>query len=228
MSDATVYTCNYCLKEFKLLNRFEQHKCKQMIRAEQIQTNQGLTALSYFQDWMRHHRKVKADSKMFEVSKHFDQFMAFVAFAQQVNLAEPRYFIQWCVKRKYTPDMWTSSEVYGLYLEHLDALDSTDVDARLKSSERMFLKLAKAFDCNVDEVFEKLHPSDITLLIQTRKITPWILLRSKKFMMFLNSCSDEEQQIISNLIRPEYWQKRIKQDKQAVEKASQLVKELNL
>ena len=228
MTEPTVYTCDYCLKDFKQLHRFEQHRCKQMIRAEQMRTPTGLAGLGYFQEWMRIKRKCKADGKMFEVSKHFEQFINFTTFVQQVGLSEPKYFISWCAKRDFTPDMWTSSEVYGLYLEHLDALDSTDVDARLKSSQRMLTKLANALDCDIEDVFNKLHPSDITLLLQTRKLSPWILLRSKKFMNFLGNCSEEEQQVIENLIRPEYWQKRIKQDKAAVEKAVKLVKELNL
>lgn len=228
MNDSTELVCKHCLKEFKTQAKFEQHKCKQMKRVEDAATPTGIAAFEYFREWMGAQRRTRPTHSMFLHSRHFQQFLDFVEFAQTIHLTEPKCFIHWCVKRKYTPDMWCTSEIYGRYLEYLDALDETDVNRRLESSAKMLIKLAKTLDCEVPDVFEHIHPNDIALLIQTRKISPWLLLRSAKFKKFLLGCSEEEQQVITNLVRPEYWATRMQQNRAAVQFATQVAQTLQL
>jgi hypothetical protein len=89
-------------------------------------------------------------------------------------------------------------------------------------------KIADDLDCDISEVFNVAHPADILERIRSRKLSPWILLRSVKFRAMLERISDEERKLFEQLIRPSYWSAKFQLNPNVVKKMSAYVKEMNL
>ena len=89
--------------------------------------------------------------------------------------------------------------------------------------------IAEIGDCEVNEVFEMMTPSEVIQLLRERQLTPWLLLNSKKFMNFyISKVSSEERLIMESIIRPAYWAEKFEKYPKVVETMRLYVLELNL
>ena len=78
------------------------------------------------------------------------------------------------------------------------------------------------------QVFEVLTGNEIIQLIRERKLSPWLLLRSRKFMTKVELMSTEEKSILEHLIRVDYWRQKFQSKTDDKEYMDKLVKELDL
>jgi hypothetical protein len=124
------------------------------------------------------------------------------------------------------PTLWTNDQMYSLYLEYIDRNTTPTKQANL--TMKTLSKIADDLDCDISEVFNVAHPADILERIRSRKLSPWILLRSVKFRAMLERISDEERKLFEQLIRPSYWSAKFQLNPNVVKKMSAYVKEMNL
>ena len=198
------FKCKHCHKLFTLENRYLKHKCKQMIRIEEFQSPQGQLAFTYYCLWMRCQKRLAPQASAFMSSKSFVTFMNFAKFAQSVSLVKVDKFIKLMVDKDYPPFMWTSDEIYSLYLNYMQ--HNTSPKEHFAISLETLMSISEKNDIDVADVFELLQPTEIIRLMRIRKLSPWLLLFSKKFKkMLVERASPEQQQIIDNLIQPNIW-----------------------
>lgn len=205
-SYATKFVCKHCHKSFVREMAYMEHKCKQMKRAEEIQTPLGQTAWHYYSLWLRSKKRAPPNSiQTFVTSKFYMTFVNFVKFAQSVSLPEPERFIRWATAdRDYQPALWCTDFAYAEYIEYLDR--RVDPMAHAKISVSTVLSEADKLGIDVAELFDHIHPNDLIQLIRLRKLSPWFLLLSKSFRDFFSTKATPEQQVlIESMIRPEYW-----------------------
>ena len=221
------YQCTFCNKRFVRENNFIAHRCRQMIRDEEFRTPIGQAAWSFYQRWMKAHRRMVPRPEAFLQSKFYNSFMKFAKFAQKVQLPDPESFI-WLMKEKDIPtSIWTNDQVYTEYLEFLDRR-ATPL-SRAKTTVATLFKLANEHDVEVDQVFDALDPIDVINLLRERRVSPWILLNSQKFTSFyLNQCSPEQRIIIESIIRPAYWAKQFESHPEDLALMRKMVEELSL
>lgn len=206
IKNEALYKCGYCGKKYKREKLFLQHKCKQMIRDEQLRTPIGQAAWRFYQDWMRFQRKRAGDDRMFLNSRYFPAFIKFATFVKQTDLPTPKKFIKLMVTENYQPTMWLIDEVYAIYMEHLDK--SRSCNEQLDITLTTLDKVAEAYDCDISEVFDHVSGSEVIELLKQRKLSPFVLIASKKFNNFLVHVSDNNTEqfiILERLIRANHW-----------------------
>ena len=221
------YTCKYCSHSFVHESRFLSHKCKHMKRLEEFQTPDGQAAWLYYQQWLRAQKRMPPPSKSFLTSKYYRTFINFAKHVKAVGLPKPDKFIWLMQEKTLQPSIWTSNDVYSIYLEHLDR-NTSPVD-QAKLSIDTLLNIADKAEMDVSNVFEKLAPNDVIHLLRTRQISPWLLLRSKKFkILFRDQASPEQQVILETLIRPDYWMVKFEKHPKELAEINKYVAALDL
>jgi len=223
------YQCHYCHKRFQREQYFIRHKCKMMEREEKLRTSLGQSAWRYYQEWMRLQHKRVPDDRAFLKSNYYLSMNRFAEFVKKLSLPSPDIFIKLMVNKDYPPALWTRDDVYAQYMEHLDR--SVPPIQLAKLPARTLDTLADILNCDISEVFNYLTPSEVIELIKQRKLTPWILLRSKKFLSFLVKTKKEHKEqfiILESIIRPRYWKHQFAEKSKTVETMDKIVDGLDL
>lgn len=221
------FECSFCHTKFVSEDRFLKHKCKQMIRDEQFRMAIGQAAWIYYQYWMKvQHRQVPR-STSFLHSKYYTSFIRFAEFVKKVQLPEPETFIWLMTEKEILPPMWDKDQVYAIYLEFLDMQGNPKKQA--ETTINTLFQAADAAECEVEEIFEVLTPNDVMQLLRQRRLSPWLLLNSKKFMkFFVERLSSGEQIVMESIIRPNHWAEKFKKRPKDVELMKRFVSELKL
>lgn len=221
------FECRFCGQRFKIETRFMNHRCKQMIRDEEIRTPIGQAAWSFYQKWMKAYRRAVPSIEVFMTSNYYVTFIKFARFAQKVGLPDIDTFIWYMKEKDIPPTIWKNEEIYASYLEFLDR--KSDPKKAAEHTINYLFKLADEFQVDVSEVFDCLQPSEVILMLTRRQLSPWILLHSKKFKeYFINKTTDQEKITMEAIIRPAYWAEKKKKHPEIVALMKKYVAELNL
>lgn len=221
------FQCSFCHQSFVYEDRFLKHKCKQMLRDEEFRTPIGQSAWHLYQEWMKVYRRQVPRSSAFLSSKFYSSFVRFAKFIKKVHLPDPKTFI-WLMKEKdIAPSIWNNDQVYAIYLEFLDRRGDPKKQAEVTINT--LFNLAEAAGCDVGDIFTVLTPSETIQLLRERRLSPWILLNSKKFkQFFVQKVSPEERIVMESIIRPNYWAEKFKARPSDRELMKTYVSELNL
>lgn len=220
------YQCQYCGKVYQREQSYLQHRCKQMIRHEEIKTPIGQAAWSYYQRWLKNQRKMAPGIETFLTSRYYQTFISFAKFAKKVHIPDIDSYIWLMCEMDMTPMLWCHAQTYTRYLEYLDR--QADPLDRAKTTINTLFRIADAAEVDVEDVFDIIEPRELITLLQQRRLSPWLLLKCSKFWALIQKCSVEEQQIIESIIRPGYWRKKFTDRPDMGEKMKAMAEELNL
>lgn len=221
------YKCHFCGKRFLHEKRFIAHNCTAMRRFEKLQTPLGQAAWQYYQDWMKLQRKRVPETKAFLKSRFYESFNRFSIHVKKLNLPNPHTFMRLMVDNGFDPTMWTTDPVYAIYMEHLDMVASPHEHAQITVDT--ILQVADALECDTGDIFAELTANEVIELIKERKMSPWVLLHSTKFMIFYQDVATPEQRILLEaLVRYDYWVTQFAKKPKDVELMKDIVKEMNL
>ena len=198
-----------------------------MKRDEEIKTVAGMAAWSFYQKWMKINRRQPPKLPAFVHSKFYNSFIKFATYSRKVSIPDPDAYIWLMKERDIPPVLWATDEAYAEYLEFTDRRGDPKKQADI-TIKTMF-KFADAFGCEVSELFNNFKPSEVIQLMRERRLSPWILLNSSKFMhFFANTVGSEDRIIIETIIRPKYWAEKFTKHPQDVKLMKLYVGELNL
>jgi hypothetical protein len=221
------FVCKYCHRVFQRERAYLEHKCKQMKHQEELQTPNGQAAWQYYQMWFRTMKKMPPRADAFLTSKYFRTFMNIASFFKRVNLPKPEKFIWLMVEKNFPPTMWMLDDAYALYIEFLEY--KTAPLEQVQISIDTLFRLAEEEEVDVADIFNKMHPNDLIQLIRSRRVSPWLLLLSKKFRQYyIDRVTPEQRIILETLIRPDSWASRFEKHKDTVINIKQCIQELNL
>lgn len=229
MNDETNYQCHHCNKRFKYERFFIRHTCKLMQRQDLFQTPTGQAARGYYEKWMKLQGRRVPEHKSFLRSTYFTSFIKFAEFVKELKLPSVDIFIKMMVQEQYTPTMWRMNEVYVKYIEHLDynTLPLDQAQITVKTIDR----IADAAECKPNEIFDIITASEVAELIRQRKLSPWILLNSKKFFEFLHKTKKESApqfSLLASLLRTSYWKTKFNKDLKSVNQMKEIISGLGL
>lgn len=224
----TDLTCKYCRYEFKFKKGFDNHQCEQMKRLEFLETPRGKAAYHYYKEWLKESRgMVNVTSDTFLHSKYFGAFVRFINFSNRMMLPSRPAFIKYMVSLNLLPVHWCNDDVYINYIENLDKTYTPLMQA--EETVKTLQELANGFECKPVEVFDNLEVGDCIKLLKARRLSPWVLLFSKKFHEFLAvRLSKEQRLLLQASIDPTMWRQKFKNRPLDVEKMKTIVKELGL
>ncbi len=207
-------------------DRLLRHRCKQMIRKEEMETPIGQAAWFHYQAWMRAQRHLIPHAKAFLHSKYYQPFMRFARFAKQVRIPDPDLYITQMVELDMQPMLWTDDRVYAAFLEYMDRKVPANRHAQLTINT--LFDYAAALGCDVSDVFDHIDSNECIQLIRQRKLSPWLLLNSGKFFQFLRNLSKDQRIVLDTIIRPKYWAEKLNENPETVDLMKNFVKELGL
>lgn len=223
-----LFKCEYCHIGFKTEKGFGKHKCKAMVRETDFHSINGQVAWEYYKLWMRlKHRTATSKSNTFKQSKYFYFFFRFVKFSKHVKMPDVDVFISLMVKDNIEPSLWENDAAYRKYLEFITRkLPAEDL---VKITVKTIISIADAGDVEINEIFDVLEPNEVIQLIGQGRLSPWLLLKSRKFNeFFIKKTSNEERIIMETIINPEYWRKRFEQHPKDVKLVKKYIKELEM
>ena len=106
--------------------------------------------------------------------------------------------------KDYPPTLWTSNDVYVIYIEFLD-MRATPMEQALLSIDTL-LAYADTHKIPIATVFDHMSIADAIHLLYVRKLSPWLLLMSKTFKHAITQRATSEQHVmLESLVRPDYW-----------------------
>lgn len=221
------HSCEYCGKRFKHEKNLKKHVCEKMKRTKMLQTKKGKAAFMAYQEWMRLKRHLPPSKNTFMESRYYKAFIRFINFSRQVSLPDTVGYIKLMVSLTMEPSMWSSLDAYQKYLIKFNKLYSPIEQASMTVDT--FIQLSKILDCDMGEVFKYLDGDDVMKMIQAKKLSPWILLFSTKFLLFLSKNTTSEQNIlIQNMIKPKKWKQIFQNNPKTVKKMKKIVRELGI
>lgn len=221
------FKCNFCGHSFVYEDRLLRHKCKQKLRHEEFQTPLGQAAWLYYQTWMKTNHKLIPSAKAFLHSKFYSAFMRFAQFSKDVRLPDAELYIRLMNDLDMPPAMYTSDQVYTAFLEHMDKRVPAIKNAKI-TIETLF-QYAEDHNIEISNIFEEIDPNDLILLLRQRKVSPWLLLRSRKFAKMLQTRMSRDQRILlETIIRPKIWGEKLKNHCEDVKNIDHFVEALGL
>ena len=220
------HRCKFCDTGFVNEDRFIKHECKQMRRDAEIRTPVGMSALNYYKIWMTGKKRMTPNAEQFLNSKLYTTFVKFAKFAVKSGIPNTEQYIKYMIRQEVDPVIWTNDEMYGNYLQYLDR--GTDPYKQAATTVSFIEKVADALECETGDIFNSLTPNDVIVMLQQRRLTPWILLHSAKFRAFIQSAPGEQQKQMGAIIKPQNWTQRRKDNPKAVQVMKDIVRELKL
>jgi hypothetical protein len=106
------------MKTFKRESTFMNHKCKEMIRLETIQTINGQQAYQFYKRWLLKCRKSTQTIEAFLNSTYFNAMLRFVDFCKSHNILDPIAYIDKMVELKISPSLWDRQEASAGETDH--------------------------------------------------------------------------------------------------------------
>lgn len=223
----STFECSFCGKEFKREKSFLEHTCEQRTRHEAMRNDLTTkTAFRFYETWMRLQRRTVQNTTSFLKSKHFKAFVEFASFVKRVKLVDVEMYIRMMINKRIQPQYWISNKCFSMYLTYVDHKKTPMQHAKITINTLM--NIAEAANCDVSEVFNVLTPQETVFLIQQRKLSLWVLLRSKKFKSMILTLDDDERETIEELLQPETWINKFQQHHAAAETMKKLVTELGI
>lgn len=220
-------TCDFCDKTFKREANFIKHRCEAMKRYDIFKTPTGKLAYLSFNQWRKCSGYPSVTVETFTGSRYFNAFTKFAEFLKSHKIPDIIGYVELMVKKRLMPFHWSDGDVYEFYLENFD--NEYTVDQKLNISIETLYEIARRFDCEVSEVFDHIKPIEILRYVTSRKLSPWLLLPSKKFMEFMTySTNKEERLLFSSLIKVQQWKEYFLENEEKVTEIKSINKELGI
>lgn len=221
------YECSFCHSKFVQESRYLKHHCKEMKRDEEFRTPNGQAAWLFYQKWMKAYRRMIPNPESYLKSRYYQAFARFAKLTKTLHFPDVDAFIRLMKENDISPTIWNNDQVYAMYIEYLDRRTTPLQQART-TIDTLF-SVSEKLECDIGDIFDNIHANEIITLLRERRISPWILLFSKKFMVILqHRASPEQRIIIESIVRPQYWTKKFNNHPEEVQLMKKYVEELNI
>lgn len=205
------HQCKHCGELFKRTANFEKHSCRNMKRYDIMKTVKGQIAYQFFVKWQQRRKRTATAIADFIECREFNALCKFAEFIQRVKgLSDNDIFIELMVANKIGPSMWCDDIVFTKYLLYI--ANHTSVDLKMMRSIRTLEDLADDYGCKLKDVFLHIDVNTVLQKIREQKLSPWVLLASQKFFVFLETLNRDQQSLFDRLIDPIKWRTEFNKD----------------
>ena len=181
----------------------------------------SLLALTLYQHWcIKNTSDVKKKTfKDFIHSNFYSAFMKFSSFVNEENVKDSIEFMTWLNKNGIGIDKWCKRSLYEKFMGEIFSQET--VERALEKYVINADKWASDYNLNWSDYASNASNNRIMSDIRLYKLSPWIIFCHEPLKKRIEIFPDEYLDEISDIIDMEYWNKRIKRNKEAVK----LVKE---
>jgi hypothetical protein len=198
-----------------------------MKRFELLDTVQGRHAYLTFNEWRKICKRPVLSVEEFVNSRNYKAFQKFSDFIRERNLPNKRDYMSYMVSKNMPPQLWSDYDVYDNYIQNFD--NNYSIDYKINTSLETISELCRTYECLPAEIFEHVKPIQLLKIINARKLSPWILLQSNKFMDYLKYKTNKEERVLFNtFIDISRWKKDLSENPSKVSEIKSINKELGI
>jgi hypothetical protein len=204
------YQCDFCDKVFVRESGLMLHACtkkKRWMLKDEKYVKLGFFAYQrfYFLSYSASSKREKS-YKDFISSQYFLAFTAFAKYLLSISAIDQEGFIDFLIKNNAKLDHWTDERYYEEWIREVGKKEPL-----YQALERNIL-LAESWAKKTGELwtdfFRKINPQLATQWLKAGRISPW-LIYSEVGAPLIARLTDEQLDIISNIIEPDFWAKKI-------------------
>lgn len=192
------WDCGFCSRGFLTENGFMSHFCKEREKMDLLKSPQGQAAYQFYSEWMRLKRHSIPAPDRFMSSKYFNQFVKFVEWSEKVAIPVPASFIKLMVETNVLPSMWCRSNTYEMYLTWFDNVYPPE--SQFLESLDKIKEIAADEGCTPGEVYEKIGVRELIKLIRRRKLSPWLMITSSRFLTWAQALPQTDRDDLNTAI----------------------------
>jgi hypothetical protein len=222
------YKCEFCQKQFAKEKTLIVHVCEQKRRhlsKDERHVQMGLLTFQRFYE-LTQKTKNKKTFDEFADSSYYTAFVKFGSFMINTAPIYPERFIDFVIKSGVKLDHWCRDELYETYISELIKIEPAD--GAIQRTIQTMMDWADKNSAPWEHYFQYVNLNRATHDIKEGLISPWIVLNSRAAKELLKRMNDEQLEIISPIIDPQYWLQRFKNLPADHELVKDLIKEAKI
>jgi hypothetical protein len=222
------YKCEYCQKLFAKEKTLAVHVCEQKRRylsKDEKHVQAGLMTYQRFYD-ITQKGKTNKTFDDFVSSPYYTAFVKFGSFMINTAPIYPERFIDFVIKSGVKLDHWCRDELYDSYLMELIKIEPAD--GAIQRTIKTMMDWADNNQSSWEHYFAYVNLNRATHDIKEGLISPWLVLNTKSGKEMLSRMNDEQLEIISSIIDPQFWIKKFKSYPADLELVKDIIKEAKI
>lgn len=220
------YSCKYCEKILKSEKAYIEHYCEGRKRHDKLTTINGQIAFHIYQRWVKIQSARIVDYDNFKLSRYFHALCRFAKYYKAIKgLEDLDDFLYMMITKRIYPTNWMDSRVIAYYFAELEKVNPRE---KIEKTCKNILKICESYECETNEFYNQVEFHIMIEFIRVHKLSPWILLNSKRFFTWLESLADYEQDVMDAFIDVDQWQKVFKKDPKSKQFAIDCCKALQI
>lgn len=222
------YKCEHCQKLFAKEKTLAVHVCEQKRRylsRDEKHVQVGLLTYQRFYDITQKGKTTKTFDD-FISSPYYTAFVKFGSFMINTAPIYPERFIDYVIKSGVKLDHWCRDALYDSYL--IELIKAEPADGAVQRTIKTMMDWADNNQSSWEHYFAYVNLNRATHDIKEGLISPWLVLNTKSGKDMLNRMNDEQLEIISNIIDPQFWIKRFKIYPSDLELVKDIIKEAKI
>jgi hypothetical protein len=222
------YKCEYCQKLFAKEKTLAVHVCEQKRRylsKDEKHVQAGLMTYQRFYD-ITQKGKTNKTFDDFASSPYYTAFVKFGSFIINTAPIYPERFVDFVIKSGVKLDHWCRDELYDSYLMELIKIEPAD--GAIQRTIKTMMDWADNNQASWEHYFAYVNLNRATHDIKEGLISPWLVLNTKSGKEMLSRMNDEQLEIISTIIDPQFWIKKFKTYPADLELVKDIIKEAKI
>ena len=219
------FKCEYCGKAFAKEKTLVVHVCEQKRRhlsKNERHVQAGLLTFQKFYSLAQKSQTTKTFDE-FAGSSYYNAMVKFGIFIINTSPVYPERFIDYVVKSGVKLDHWCRDELYAAYV--IELIKTEPADGAIQRTIKTMMEWGDANNAPWEHYFQYVNLNRATHNIKEGLISPWLVLNTKAGKEMLTRMNDEQLDIISLVIDPQFWMKRFKVLPADVELVKDVIKE---
>ena len=219
------FKCEYCGKAFAKEKTLVVHVCEQKRRhlsKNERHVQAGLLTFQKFYSLAQKSQTTKTFDE-FAGSSYYNAMVKFGSFIINTSPVYPERFIDYVVKSGVKLDHWCRDELYAAYV--IELIKTEPADGAIQRTIKTMMEWGDANNAPWEHYFQYVNLNRATHNIKEGLISPWLVLNTKAGKEMLTRMNDEQLDIISLVIDPQFWMKRFKVLPADVELVKDVIKE---
>jgi hypothetical protein len=222
------YKCEHCQKEFAKEKTLAVHICEQKRRFLSRNEKHVQIGLLTFQKFYEIAQKGKSKKTFddFIQSPYYTAFVKFGSFVVNTAPIYPEMFIEYVIKSGIKLDHWCRDQLYETYVSEM--IKNEPADGAIQRSINTMMDWADKNNAQWEHYFAYVNLNRAAHDIKEGLISPWIVLNTRSGKEMLKRMNDEQLEIVSLYIDPQFWMSKFKKLPADIELVRDLIKEAKI
>lgn len=196
------FKCEYCKKSFQREGTLLAHSCEKKRRWQSKDNQDVLVGFGSYDLFYRIEMQSKPrEYKDFVDSQYYTAFVKYGNYCINTRVIDQEQFTRWLIKNKVKLKDWPTDKMYLLFVQDHCKRESVE-----RALER-FVQHASTTQY-FDTFWESASGYIIAEWVEMGKISPWIIISSKRAERAIGAMPNECVNRIANCIDADYWAKK--------------------